>query len=199
MTITGFPDDEGDDDMPHEQDPTHPEGVSGDEQALRPRERKANAALEMRLMGYQWDEIAEVVGYPDAQRAQVAFENALEKQLADDPDSRKALRQITSRRYERLLRGVWKKALDPENAEQMIAQRRALDILAAQAKLLGLDAPAEVVIHAPTNTMLQEWVSGVLSKGNTAEEGDIFGPGVIEAEWEEVDDEQGDEDAVSPE
>lgn len=166
--------------MAHEQDPTHPTGVSVPEgtdptRAIRPRERKANAALELRLAGYQWDEVADIVGYPDAQRAQVAFETALEKQLANDPQMRGKLREYTGRRLERLLRAVWSKAIDPDHDEQMVAHQRALAVIDRHAKLFGLDAPQEMIVHTPTADRLQNWVADVMAaKRDLAEEADIF-------------------------
>lgn len=167
--------------MAHSQDPADPTGISVLEgtdgtSAIRPRERKANVALEMRLAGYQWDEVADVVGYPDARAAQVAFETALEKQLQSDPQMRSKMREYTGRRLERLLRAVWSKAIDPENPEQMVAHQRALSVIDRHAKLFGLDAPTEVVVHTPTADELQNWVADVIiAKKDLAPEADIFG------------------------
>lgn len=177
--------------MAHEQDPSDPTGISVPEgadptSAARPRERKANAAIELKLAGYSWEDIAEIMGYPDAQRAQVALETALEKQLATDPQMRAKLREYTGRRLERLLRAVWAKAIDPSHAEQMVAHQRALAVIDRHSKLYGLDAPTEVTVHTPTASRLQNFVAEVLAaKRDLAEEDDIF-----EGEYEEVD-EQG--------
>lgn len=172
--------------MAHSQDPTDPTGISvpeGDSEqaAVRPRERKANAALELRLAGYQWDEVANIVGYPDAQRAQVAFETALEKQLNNDPQMRSRLREYTGRRLERLLRAVWSKAIDPDSAEQMVAHQRALAVIDRHARLFGLDAPSEVVVHTPSNDALQNWAAKVhAATQQYADEADIFDVEVVE-------------------
>ena len=74
----------------------------------------------MKIAGAQWDEIAEVVGYPSARHAIYAVERALEKELHDDEASRDKLRQLASKRLERLLRGCWAKAIDPENPEMVL-------------------------------------------------------------------------------
>lgn len=167
--------------MAHEQDPSDPTGISVPEgtdptAAIRPRERKANVALEMRLAGYQWDEVADVVGYPDARAAQVAFETALEAQLKSDPQMRSKMREYTGRRLERLLRAVWNKAIDPTHPEQMVAHQRALAVIDRHAKLFGQDAPTEMIVHTPTADQLQNWVADVITaKKDLAPEADIFG------------------------
>lgn len=181
--------------MAHEQDPADPTGISVPEGtdptgAIRPRERKANAALELRLAGYQWSEVADIVGYPDARRAQVAFETALEKQLQSDPQMRSRLREYTGRRLERLLRAVWSKAIDPNAPDQMVAHQRAQSVIKQHAELFGLNAPTEMIVHTPTADRLQNWVADVMAaKRDLVPEDDIF-----DAEVEE-DDEQGEIEA----
>lgn len=165
------------------QDPSHPTGVTStlegaDPDVIRARDRKANAAVQMRIAGASWDEIAEVIGYPSGRDALVATERALEKELRDL--SKDSMRQMAGRRLERLLRGVWPKAIDPDNPEQLPAVGKAREIIADHRKLFGLDAPTEIAVHAPTEQELANWVATVVNVGRPAlEEADIFD---IEAE-----------------
>lgn len=167
------------------QDPSHPTGVTStlegaDPDVIRARDRKANAAVQMRIAGASWDEIAEVIGYPSGRDALVATERALEKELRDL--SKDSMRQMAGRRLERLLRGVWPKAIDPDNPEQLPAVGKAREIIADHRKLFGLDAPTEIAVHAPTEQELANWVATVVNVGRPAlEEADIFD---IEAEEE---------------
>lgn len=167
------------------QDPSHPTGVTStlegaDPDVVRARDRKANAAVQMRIAGASWDEIAEVIGYPSGRDALVATERALEKELRDL--SKDSMRQMAGRRLERLLRGVWPKAIDPDNPEQLPAVGKAREIIADHRKLFGLDAPTEIAVHAPTEQELANWVATVVNVGRPAlEEADIFD---IEAEEE---------------
>jgi hypothetical protein len=107
------------------QDPTHPTGVAddsprGSSAAVRARERKANSALQLKIAGASWEEIAEILGYPSGQHAQTATEGALERDLKSD-ESRKHLRGLNAKRLEKLLRSVWPKATDPQHPEHLAA------------------------------------------------------------------------------
>ena len=160
------------------QDPTHPTGVTStlegpDPDVVRARDRKANAAVQMRIAGASWDEIAEVIGYPSGRDALVATERALEKELRDL--SKDSMRQMAGRRLERLLRGVWPKAINPEHPDQLPAIGKAREIIADHRKLFGLDAPTQVAIHSPAESEIAAWVSTVVNHGRPAiEEADIF-------------------------
>lgn len=154
------------------QDSTNPTGVSasgrtvgtspGSDDAGRARQRKANAAIQMRLAGASWSEIALTLGYPTPRTALVSVEKALEKELNSHGD-RDAMRRLAGARLERMLRSVWAKAMDPDHPEHLMAITKAREVVAQHAKLFGLDAPTEVVVHNPTRAELETWVSMVLS------------------------------------
>lgn len=168
------------------QDPNHETGValtegSPEKDAVRPRERKSNDVIEMRLMGYGWDDIATVLGYPTPRSALVAFEGALERQLQDDHTSAAKMRDLAGRRLERLLRSCWKQAIDENHPAQMAAIDRALKILENHARLFGLNAPTEMVVHSPTASEIHGFVAKVVSAANSGlEEDDIFDADVVE-------------------
>lgn len=168
------------------QDSTDPTGVSDDSprggsNVARARDRKAAAALELKRSGASWDDICEVLGYPTPRAALVATEQALEKQLAT-PETRDYMRTIASGRLDRLLQGVWKKAIDddPKNTEHLAAVREARGLIADYRKLHGLDAPAEYVVHSPTLAEIEQWVSRMSAGEVTVEEDDIFEADVVE-------------------
>lgn len=174
------------------QDSTHPTGVSTDEgrdqrggtgrsTVSAARARKANAAVQLRLAGATWEEIALALGYPTPRQALVATEKALEKQLDSDVD-REKMRKLAGQRLERLLRSVWGKAVDENHPDHLLAATKAREIIDRHAKLFGLDAPTEVVVHSPTQQELESWVLKVVNLGApSAEPYDIFGE-VVEAE-----------------
>jgi hypothetical protein len=153
-----------------QQDSTDPTGVSaptkqwhdGGNNAGRARNRKANAALQMRYAGATWNEIASALGYPTPRTAMVATEKALERELAN-ADDREKLRKLAAARLDRLIRAVWPKAIDPDNPDQMIAVSKAREVIADHRKLFGLDAPTEVVVHNPSQTELEAWVARVVA------------------------------------
>jgi hypothetical protein len=168
------------------QDPDAPSGVSdgrkhGDNGSIAgaQRARKADAAVSLRLAGATWAEIAQVVGYPTPRAALTATERALVKRL--DGDDKAKMRQLAGARLERLLRGVWNKAIDPDDPEHLSALQRAREIIDRHAKLFGLDAPTEIVVHNPTKTELESWVLRVMAAGAPqVEEEDIFDIEVVE-------------------
>lgn len=178
-----------------EQDPNDPTGVKGKasgghtvpgNSVSRARQRKANAVLVLRMAGASWEEVCVSLGYPTPRTAQVAFEKALEKQLANNLD-REKMRGLADARLERLLRSVWPKAIDPDHPDHLIAFTKAREVIADHRKLFGLDAPTEVVVHSPTRDELEAWVARVA--GLTApqvEELDILDVEAIEAPSEAV-------------
>ena len=159
------------------QDSSHPTGVVStnphDSETIRARDRKANAAIQLRLSGATWQEVAEVIGFPTARAALVATERALEKELRNE--SKDEMRALAGKRLDRLLRAVWAKALNPESPEQMVAVTKAREIISQHTKLFGLDAPTEMVVHSPAQQELEAWVATVVATGKPQlEEADIF-------------------------
>jgi hypothetical protein len=167
-----------------QQDSADPTGVSGEsgqghgKELAKARNRKANAAVQMRLAGATWGEIAIALGYPTPRQAVVATERAMVKQLTTD--DREKMRKVAGARLERLLRSVWPKAIDPDSPDHLIAVGKARDIVDRHAKLYGLDAPTEVVVHNPTQVELEAWVTRLLA----ATEPQVVGYDIISGEVE---------------
>lgn len=164
------------------QDSSDPTGVLSeydkDPSTIRARDRKANAAIQLRAAGADWDQIAEVLGFPTARAALVATERALEKELRTE--SKEFLIKMADKRLDALLRGIWKKATDPANPEQMIAVSKARELIADHRKLFGLDKPTEVSIYSPTQAEIEAWVAEQMPSGPELAEDDIF-----EVDWAE--------------
>lgn len=172
-----------------QQDSSDPTGVSApegnrDKEVIRARDRKANAALQMKMAGATWDEIAEVIGYPTARLALVATERALEKELKTG-EGQAYMRGLAGKRLERILRGVWTKAINPDHPEHLAAVTKARELIAQHSKLYGLDAPTEMVVHSPAQQELEKWVAEAVSHTvPQLEEANIF-----DVEWEDVEEE----------
>lgn len=174
-----------------QQDSSDPTGVSGDrdsKQLKRARERKQNAALQMKIAGATWQEIAEVMGYPTARQALVAVEKALETQLKSENNQAK-MRTLAGQRLERLLRSAWPKAINPEHPEHLVALTKVREVLRDHVTLYGLAAPSEVVVHSPTATEIERWVAQVVSaSAPQIAEYDIFEGELVEPDDEDPDD-----------
>lgn len=157
-------------------DSADPTGVSADleRNARVQRNRKADAALQLRTAGASWSEIAMTLGFGSPRQAMLAVEKALVRQLNDEDDKSK-MRAIAGARLDRLLRGLWAKAIDPNCPDQLAAVSRARELIADHTKLYGLAAPAEVVVSTPTQTELEEWVLRMTATMvPTTEEADIW-------------------------
>lgn len=171
--------------MTLQQDSSHPTGISddtprGNSDVTRARLRKARAAMQLRRDGYTWDQIAKSVGYPTGRAALVATELALENELKTQ-EGREFMRHTADQRFERLLRSVWAKAIDPQSPEQYAAQDRARSLIKDLVDLHGLAAPKQSVVVSPTATQLEAWVSQILQiEAPPLEEADIFDAEVVE-------------------
>lgn len=124
----------------------------------RAMNRTAAAALELKVQGHSWEEIAEIIGYASADRAKLSVEQALERRVKEDPATKEMARAMIEIRLEKLLRFVWSKAEDPEHPEQLAAVGKAREIIADLRKLLGTDAPMEIAVHDPTDQEIKAWV-----------------------------------------
>lgn len=169
------------------QDSSHPEGVAqmrtghgGSPSARVARYRKADAALQLKTAGATWTEIAQSLGYPTPRQAMLAVEKALVRQLNDEDDKAK-MRAVSGARLERLLRGIWHKAIDPGSPDQMTAVSRCRELIADHNKLYGLAAPTEVIVSTPTQTELEDWVLRMTAEMVPDEpESDIWDGDVVE-------------------
>jgi hypothetical protein len=149
---------------------------------LPERRRKTEAAVALRIAGASYEDIAAAVGYKNAATAMGAVERELGKTVTRADKERQ--RDLASRRLERLLRGVWGKAVDPNNVEHLAAARLAKDLIDRHARLFGLDAPTEVVVHNPTQSEIEAWVTHVLSLNETVLEADVIVGEVVVSDTE---------------
>lgn len=149
-----------------QQDKNDPSGVSGNghgsKEVTRARDRKANAALALKLGGATWDEIAEMVGYPTGRAALVAVENVLGKQLREM--DRLHLRALAAGRLESLVRSAWRKAHTESDPEHLAAIKTVRENVESISRLWGLQAPQEILITNPTQEHLDRWVAQVVSQ-----------------------------------
>jgi len=124
--------------------------------------RSAQAATALRLAGASFNEVAETLGLAGAGEARTLVERDLAER-SDDDEGRKRLRAEEAARIERVLRGVWGKAINPEDPEHLPAARTALALIDRHARLLGLDAPQEVIVYTPTTGEIDAWVAEMLN------------------------------------
>lgn len=138
---------------------------------------RARAATALRLAGASYQEIAVTLGLASPRVARDLVEAEL-AETEQDTDKRDALRREEAARIERLLRGMWNKATNPEHDEHIPAARAALAMIDRHARLLGLDQPTEVIVYTPTTTEIDQWVAHMVSGGavipGQVEEADVL-------------------------
>jgi len=157
------------------------EGREHDREVTNARERKADAALALRIAGMDWPDIAKAVGYPTGRMALVAVEKSLQRNL--DIQDKRVLRQVAQGRLDSLLRSVCTKAHTPTDPEHLMAVGKAKEIVDRSIKLLGLDAPTEITVSSPSQRDLDEWVARVTSSNIPAVlEYDVIEGEVIEGD-----------------
>lgn len=122
------------------------------------------AATALRLSGAQPGEIAQALGLADEGEVQSLIERHLAAVAVDDRAGRNQLRDLYRARIERLLRGVWAKATDPNNPEHLEAVGKAMGLIDRGVRLDGVAVPAEVIVYNPTQAELDAWVDSMLSK-----------------------------------
>jgi hypothetical protein len=96
--------------------------------------KKERKVVDLRQMGITYEVIAKEVGYASASGAYHAYERALARYPRETFDKK---RDLQEQRIERLLAGVWTKALRGDTAAIMTT----IKLFERQAKLLGLDMP----------------------------------------------------------
>lgn len=144
------------------------------------RKSRTEAAIGLKVAGANYSEIAEVLGYANVDAARTAVERGIAATATED--DRKHQREIASRRLDRLLRGIWKKATDEGNPEQLSAARTALALVDRHIRLWGADAPSEMVIYSPSTGELEAWIAKMARqvRAGLPEELDIIESEVIE-------------------
>jgi hypothetical protein len=129
-------------------------------------EVKALRAVELRLAGATFQRIAEALGYADKSGAKKAYERALASLRDDLAPSIAQHRTEQLLRVETLLVGLWGKARDPNNPDQLRATDSIRRLLERQAKLLGLDAPVKVQVSDEIDEQIEALLSQMNERDN---------------------------------
>jgi hypothetical protein len=126
--------------------------------------RIGSAAVQLRVSGTSYSDIAVTLGLQDARMALTVVTRELALQGDGEDDARDRLRNEESARLMHLLGPVMDRATDPTDPEHLQAVRTAVTIIDRRIKLLGLDAPTEILVHTPTQTELDQWVGAMVAQ-----------------------------------
>jgi hypothetical protein len=121
--------------------------------------KAGKAAVELRVSGASYAEVAEVLALSSATEALSLVERELAAHLT--PESVEVQRAEASERILLLLSSVMPKAADAGDPEHLAASKVALALIDRHIRLHGLDRPTEVILHTPTASELERWVANV--------------------------------------
>lgn len=158
------------------------------ELAERDRKNRGLAAVAMRVNGANYSQIAATLEYPSAVAARESVERTLASSVGDD--DREMMRAIESRRLEKVLRSMMKRATDEEDPEQLSAAKVALMFIDRHIKLQGLDAPQVMAVYSPSAVEMQEWLEQASRqiRPTTPQEAQVVdGEVVYTDDWEDDD------------
>ena len=165
-----------------------PRGRALNGRGARDSTRAGRAAVELRVTGASYAEIATTLALADATEALALVERELASHL--DHHSVDIARAEASERILTLLASVWDTATNVADPERLPALRLALALVDRHIRLHGLDRPTEIILHTPTAAELERWVTAVTAQQQPAvTEPDITGYfGAIEATTSNGDD-----------
>lgn len=139
-------------------------------------------ALASRIAGVSLEDIAERYGYATVEEVRMAIERALSRATIErDQEGVSHMRSLTAARLEALLHGVWDRAVNPRDIDQINAQKSALSIIDRQAALYGMNAPKESkVTHSVDAGTIADTLNRILHAYAGVEEIEVID--VIEAD-----------------
>tara|TARA_R110002126_G_scaffold157135_1_gene304641 strand:+ start:500 stop:979 length:480 start_codon:yes stop_codon:yes gene_type:complete len=148
------------------------------------------AAVQLRVSGASFQDIARTLGLSNAKAAIRIVTTELANLAEEDSDARTRLRKETNMQLDELVQSVRHKALNPADDEHLPAIRTMLAVLDRRAKLNGLDAPTELIVHNPTQTEIDNWVATMIESAMpNIEQADAESMlGIIDVPSEEIDD-----------
>jgi hypothetical protein len=112
--------------------------------------QRQRAALDLRISGETFQEIADALGYKHASGAKFAVDSALMKTIKEPADQ---LRDMEVARMDVMLKSLWPGVLKG-NARTVEV---AIKVLERRAKLLGLDAPIKINIEQIVNEAAERY------------------------------------------
>jgi hypothetical protein len=144
-------------------------------------QNRAAAALQLRIDGAGWGDIAKILEFKTNRDAQIAVESALanEAKSVEDVDQ---VRFLEARRMERILSSLMRRATNPSDPDHLAYARTAMVVIDRHTKLYGADAPQKLnVTYNPAAGQIEQWVSAMARQVHgELEEADILDVEVID-------------------
>lgn len=143
------------------------------------------AALALRLDGAGFADIAKVLDLASPADARRMVDKAL-ADIPTDMQNVERIRDMESRRIERILISLMKRATKPNDPDHLAYARTALAAIKQQTDLYGAAMPTKVDIsYNPSAQQLEQWVGQITAAAHKGVvEGDIIDVQVVEKEPE---------------
>lgn len=152
-----------------------PEQNTALEEAKKDPRSRAEAGAALLVQGASFKDIATLLDYASPTHAKRAVEMALADSVS--MPEKEAMRSVIHQRYERLLKSVMPRAINPKDPQHLAYNGRANALLDRMSKLHGLDAPTQVEI-TPSQEALEQYTQQLKKNlgldENVIEEADIF-------------------------
>ena len=147
------------------------------------RTTQSAAALQLRIDGASWDDIATILEYSSPIDARHAVERALALEAAS-PEKVEHVRLVNSKRLERIYRSLSRRAVNPKDPDHLQYVRAAVTVIDRHSKLWGADSPQQMnVTISPSVGEIEKWVSNMAREVHgQIEEGDILDVEVVDVD-----------------
>lgn len=144
---------------------------------------RAAAALQLRIDGAGWGDIAKVLEFDTPADARNAVEFALAQEAKSTEDIEQ-IRFIEARRMERILSSLMRRATSPNDPDHLQYARTAMVVIDRHAKLYGADAPQQMnITYNPAAGQIEQWVARMAQQVHgELQEADILDVEVIKDE-----------------
>jgi hypothetical protein len=142
------------------------------------RSTQSAAALQLRIDGAAWSDIATILEYDSPSKARQAVELAL-AQEAKSPEKVDHIRLVNSKRLERIYRSLAVRATNPSDPDHLQYVRAAVIVIDRHSRLWGADSPQQMnVTVSPSAGEIENWVA----KMSHTVHGEISEADIIDAE-----------------
>lgn len=153
------------------------------------RIRSRKAALELKMMGVPFHEIAKLLEFPTPGAARQAVEQAIIDSGSFEGE-KETMRSLMGLQLDRWHQSIAGKIIDPRNTAQLEYMAMGLRLLERKSRLFGLDAPTKVELHNASNEEITSLIGAYQERLglDKPEEGDPFD--LVEGEdgiWKEAD------------
>lgn len=136
--------------------------------------RAGAAAVELRVSGASFADIAATLALSSAQEALRLVERELGTHLSSDDIE--IARAEASERILGLLGSLWDKANDSDDPEHLPAARMALALVDRHIRLHGLDKPAQIEVYTPLASEVDRVLAQIVTATMpTVVEADVIG------------------------